>query len=330
MFLDAVRSAIQKHRMLKKGDRVLVGVSGGPDSLALLTALVALRKELGIPLFAAYVDHGLRPAACRRETEMVRAIGRRWGVPVRILKTVVKKSAGESLEAVARKARYDRLLELAKKLRCRALALGHTQDDQAETVLMWLLRGAGTAGLAGIPPVRQAGGALKIIRPLIRCSRLEVSGFLKAHGIRPCQDASNRSNRFLRNRIRRELIPLLEREYNPQLRRHLAQTAEILREDVQWLEKEAEEEFGRGARSRRNEVRLDRTKLRAVPSALRRGILRLAVQRLQGDCQGFAGQHWAALEGLLLNGQAKGMDLPHRFRAEAPEPGWLLLRRKKL
>ncbi|MBI3332657.1 MAG: tRNA lysidine(34) synthetase TilS [Candidatus Omnitrophica bacterium] len=327
MFLDTVRSTIERHRMLRAGDRVLIGVSGGPDSLALLAALVSLRDRFRVALQAAYVDHGLRPAAARREAALVQATCRRWGVPAHRIRRSVRKRGGESPEAAAREARYEALTLLARRHRCGTIALGHTRDDQAETVLMWLIRGAGTTGLAGIPPVRRMEG-MKIVRPLIRSSRAEGIAYLKGHGIRPLKDRTNNSPRYLRNRIRHELIPLLESRYNPQVRERLSGLAEILREDLDWMSGQLQARFRQVARLGKGWVRIDRRRLRRDPTALRRGVLRLALARLQGNLQGFSSRHWGTLEALLCdsNGGPTGVDLPHRVRAELLEERWLLVR----
>lgn len=334
-FLDTVRSTIEKHRMLKFGDRVLVGVSGGPDSLALLSSLVALRDSFGLVLRAAYVDHGLRPAACRREAVLVRKLGRLWGVPVDILRRKVRRGGGESLEAAARAVRYQALVEAAARNRCRKIALGHTRDDQAETVLMWLLRGTGTTGLAGIPPVRNlersaAGRSLKIIRPLIESSRAEVEAALEDHRIRALQDRSNRSLKFLRNRIRHELLPLLERQYNPRMRDHLSRLAEILRTDLDWIESQGKAAFRRLARVSKDRVRLDRIRMIRLPAALRRTALRLAIEGLQGNRNGFSSRHWGMLEQRMMEKRPSPVDLPHGFRAEFPDRHGVLIRRVNL
>jgi tRNA(Ile)-lysidine synthase len=323
-FLDAVRSTLEQYRMFRKADKILVGVSGGPDSLALLTALVAFREGVRLVLRAAYVDHGLRPGAARRESDLVRRLGRRLGVPVTVLRRRVRRGRGESLEAAARRVRYHALAEMARRQGCSVLALGHTRDDQAETVLMWLLRGTGTTGLAGIPPVRQEGH-VRIIRPLLNSSREQVETFLQAHGIRPLHDRTNDSIRFLRNRIRHELIPLLERRYSPQLRRHLGTLATIVREDLDWMEGQVVKTVRQTARVEGRMIRLNRHRLKKVPPALRRGVLRWAVERLQGDRQGFSAWHWLALDHLLVHGTSKAMDLPHGFRGEALHERWFLL-----
>ena len=337
--LDKVRAAIGKRRMLKPGDSVLAGVSGGPDSAALLWTLVALRQELRLTLRAAYVDHGLRPAAARREAALVRAMGRLWGVPVSTLKRPVRKEGGGSLEEAARSVRHEALAREARERRCGVVALGHTQDDQAETVLMWLLRGAGMSGLAGIPPVRllsrDRGKKIRLVRPLLDCSRAEIEALLKQRKVRTLKDRSNDSTRFFRNRIRGELIPLLERSYNPQARLHLSRLASILREEVEWSESKARDRFRQAARAGNGRVRLDRRLLRTDPVPLRKGVLKLAVERLQGSRRGFNAGHWERLDRLLADGETAAVDLPHCLRAEVPggrgpmseRARWLLLRR---
>jgi len=320
MFLEAVRSMMERYRMVREGDRILVGVSGGPDSLALLGALVALKNRYHFSLWAVYVDHGLRPREVRRESGLVKKITQVWGVPIEIFRRPVRRKGGESLEQAARRERYQAFLQAARRHRCTGIALGHTADDQAETVLMWILRGTGTAGLAGIPPVRPlqgTGKVIRVIRPLLGCSRSDVEGFLKAHRIQPVQDSSNKSSRFLRNRIRLELIPLLERRYNAGIRRHLSGLAGILREDLEWLKACIQKEFRVSARRRKKtEITLTCRRSATLPSSLRRGLLRMAVEVLQGDCQGFAMRHWQMLDQMLLDGRKSSLDLPHGFHAQ--------------
>ena len=315
-FLGSVRSSITRHRMVRPGERVLVAVSGGPDSLALLSALVSLREDLRITLRAAYVDHRLRPAAAKKEAALVKRLGREWGVPVTVLRRPMKREKEESLETAARRIRYDALAALARKRGCAAIATGHTADDQAETVLMRILRGSGVAGLAGIPPVRK-GAKLRIIRPLIACAREQVMEHLRARRLHPKLDSSNRSPRFVRNRIRNDLLIRLEKEFNPQVRKHLCRLADLAREDQDWLGGEAGRRFRRVARVGPAKVRLNCALLRKDPPGLRRAVLRLAAQRLQGSVQGFSMKHWEMLDGLLVGQGAGAADLPHRFRAEA-------------
>ncbi len=335
-FLDTVRETIEQYRMLRPGDRVLIGVSGGPDSVTLLSTLVALRKEFHLDLHAGYVDHGLRPKATAKEIRLVKRLGQLWGVPVTILSRKVRKSGGESLEASARETRYEGLIGLAHRIGCRVIAVGHTADDQAETVLMWILRGTGMAGLAGIPPVRTVPGTLKgarhllrIVRPLLGCSRADVEAYLKAQGIRAAQDRTNLDPRFLRNRIRHRLIPLLEREYNPQVRKHLNTLAEIFWEELGWVRGQVADRFREFVRPNSFGFQLNRRRLQKAPTFLRRGILQRAVEKLKGDRNGFTHLHWMTLDRLLENRLLKAVDLPHGFRAQVLDRDWIRLRRER-
>lgn len=330
--LEAVRSTLSAHRMLKAGETVLVGISGGPDSTALLWALAALRAQWSIRLRALYVDHGLRPSAVGREKAFVRRVGKMWGVPVSCAKASVRRAPGESPEAAARRVRYDCFIRTALRFGCRTVAVGHTRDDQAETVLMWLLRGTGTQGLGGIPPLREiriGRRRLRIVRPLLACSREEIASALRRGGVRPCRDASNRSARFLRNRLRTELIPLLERRYNPRLKDHLAELAGIVREERTWLEAEAVRLLKAGVRPAAGGLRIDRRFFGRQVPAVRRQALRLAVGRLQGNLWGFTAWHWRELDRLVTDPASKAADLPHRFRAEPVNGRWLRLTRRR-
>lgn len=314
--------------MFRRGDWVLVGVSGGPDSTALLCALVALSPEFKLHLRAVYLNHGLRPAAAKREAAFVRELGKRLGVPVTVLFRKVRKKTGESPESAARRVRYQELLRLAGRFRCGVIALGHTADDQAETVLLWLLRGAGTAGLAGIPPVRKEG-RIRIVRPLIGSSRALVNAYLKGQGIRPLLDESNRSPKFIRNRIRHQLIRTIEREYSPKFREHLATLAEIARADLEFLQESARRWLKTNGRVGSDSLRLKRPSLEKISRGLRRAVLRGAVDRLLPGCPGFAFRHWALLEGMILSGRPAACDLPHGVRAEWGGE-WIRLKRVSL
>ncbi|HKU39306.1 MAG TPA: tRNA lysidine(34) synthetase TilS [Polyangiales bacterium] len=217
-----MRRTIVERGMIARGARVLCACSGGPDSAALLAALARLAPELGFELEAASVDHGLRPDAARD----VAIAGRQAAalqVPFHALRVDV--SSGASVQAHARSARYAALLGLAARLGATRVAVGHTRDDQAETVLARLLRGTGLAGLAAIDPVREDG----VIRPLIDCERSAVHAFAAEQCTELAADPSNGDERFERVRIRAHVMPLLLTE-NPRITDHLATLADEARE----------------------------------------------------------------------------------------------------
>jgi len=216
--------------MLAPGERVLIAVSGGPDSVAVLSVLHRLARYQHIELHAAHFNHRWRGAESDRDQACAAAVAARLDVPCTIGTHNVVPS-GANLEAQAREQRYAFLMAVAAAQGCAKIATGHTLDDQAETVVMRLLRGSGGDGLSGIPPVRDGC----IIRPLIDCSRAEVLAFLQASELPFCEDSSNADRRFLRNRVRHEVLPLLQ-AINPEVARHLAATADLLAEEGRVLD----------------------------------------------------------------------------------------------
>ncbi len=307
--LDAMRATVSRYRMVAPGEKVVVAVSGGPDSLALLHGLRTLRDELGITLHAAHLNHLLRGDAARADAEYVRALAAEMGLPVTVEEVAVADLArgrGLSIEEAGREARYAFYQRVREAAGAARVALGHTADDQAETVLMRLLRGAGPAGLAGIPPVRDGW----IVRPLIAVTRRMVEDYCRAVGLEPCRDESNRDPAHLRNRVRWDLLPRLEREYNPALRRALVHLADVLREEDAWLAGLVAGEYGRLAREDVNGIRLALKDWENRPLALRRRLVREAAARLLGRPAPLEFGHVEAVLGLTGAPVGSRLDLP--------------------
>ncbi len=258
--------------MIAGGETVLVAVSGGADSTALLHVLWRLAPAWRLRLHVLHVDHGLRSDSAR-DAEFVRALGARLGVTVDV--TAVTVARQDSLEAAARLARYAALEACADRVRADRIALGHTADDQAETVLMRLLEGTGVRGLAGIPPVRG-----RVIRPLIECRRPAVVEELRRAGLDWVEDPTNRDPKFLRNRVRHELLPLLAGSYNPAISETLARVAALARESVDALERVAAAELARLGAFEEGAVTLPLGALRALPRPAAAEVLRQAAARL--------------------------------------------------
>ena len=230
LVLAAAREAVARYRLLDRGDHVLVGVSGGPDSVALLHALVSLRTEYALRLTVCHVHHGLRPEA-DRDAAFVEALAAGLGCPASVVRIDVPRGGGRSPEEAARLARHAALARVARATGANRIALGHTADDQVETVLMRILQGAGPRGLAGIP-VRRG----RIIRPLLDVSRAAVEAHLIAHGLGAVDDATNRDTRFLRNRLRHEILPLIVAQAGPHVPAALRRMARASREAVEALD----------------------------------------------------------------------------------------------
>ena len=222
--LERVAATISRYSMLAPGARVIVAVSGGPDSVCLLHVLRELKVRVtGV----AHVNHKLRGEASEEDERFVAGMAREMGLQFH--STVAVCSEG-NLEQTARRARREFFHDLIRRGLADRIALGHTRDDQAETVLFRMLRGSGLAGLAGILPVTAEG----LIRPLLGVTRGEVETFLRERGILWREDASNREPRFARNRIRHELLPQLKQDWNPRLTEALAHLADLAYEEERW------------------------------------------------------------------------------------------------
>ena len=270
---EKVLRYIRERQLMRAGDRVAVAVSGGADSVALLRVLLELREELGIVLFVAHVNHGLRGKDSDADQAFVADLAREYRLEFLSVRGDVGEYArqrAQGIEETARQLRYKWLDSKACEHRLTVIATGHTLDDQAETVLMKFLRGAGTRGLAGIYPKLSFGfgvpmpffsstfSGASIVRPLLGVSRSSVEDYLTALGQAWREDESNLDHRFARNRVRHELLPLLEREYNPNIRQVLSDAAELAR---------AEEEYWNVLAKRELETR-QRTKAE-VPQRLK-------------------------------------------------------------
>jgi tRNA(Ile)-lysidine synthase len=293
--------------MVEPGDRVLVAVSGGPDSVALLSALHALAPELRLDLHVAHLDHGWRGRASARDAEFVRRLATRLGLPVTVghLGRAAWEAAGArvpSREARARELRSEFLLSAAKDLGARRVALGHTRDDQAESLLLRLMRGSGARGLAGIYPVVDG----VFIRPLIELRRRQVIAHLKTRRLRYRIDATNKDQTLSRNRVRRRLLPLLAKEFNPAIVETLAQTADLMREEDDLLGRIAEAEAGRISRPVAGGTALLAAALRGLPVALQRRVLRGRIAAVRGDLRGITLRHVDEALGLLQAGRERG------------------------
>lgn len=233
---NKIRSAIAEYKMLSAGDAVTVGLSGGADSSALVHALAAMREDLGINVYACHVNHNLRGAESDGDEAFVRGLCERLGVQLEVFLIDVPAAAKkhESTEETARKLRYECFSEICEKNGSK-LATAHTANDNAETVLMNMIRGTGTKGLAGIPPVRGI-----FIRPLIYCTREETEEYCRKNGIEFVTDSSNLSDDYTRNRIRHNLLPLLK-EFNPSFIAAVSRMTAAVGDDCAFLEQYARE-----------------------------------------------------------------------------------------
>jgi tRNA(Ile)-lysidine synthase len=286
--------------MLQGGETVLTAVSGGADSVALLDVFHSLASEWRLTLHAIHVHHGLRPQA-EADADFVRGLCARVGVPLHVEYVSVRREPPwEGLEAEARRARYGAFREVARRTGAQRIATAHTADDQAETVLMRLLEGAGPRGLAGIAPTRGL-----LIRPLLGARRADVEAHLRARGIGWVEDASNRDTRFLRNRIRHEVLPFLAQAIEPSIIDHLARSAALVRGMVDDLERAATRELRQLGRRGPEGWLLKVADLAGLPRELAVETCRQAARDL-GHSGAFRGHAQKALRRLLAPGPVRG------------------------
>jgi tRNA(Ile)-lysidine synthase len=320
--LDKARLAIS--RMLVPQDNVLVAVSGGADSVSLLYLLKEMQEELRFDLSIAHMDHMARGEESAEDARFVGALGEKLGLKTFIEKVNVgeaKENLKTSFQEAGRTLRYRFLESTLKNIGGTKLALGHTADDQVETFLINLLRGSGLTGLAGMPEIRGA-----VIRPLIDCTRAEVEAYLASRNLEFRVDASNAENKYLRNRIRHELLPILK-TFNRQIASNLKETARIIRDDDQCLAEQARILYLGIAKHENAGVTLDREKFNQQPVAYQKRIVREAVFQVQGDLRRVTAGHIQGILELFADSrEGKMINLPGGLTAIAGPKGIELLK----
>ncbi|MGH2683230.1 MAG: tRNA lysidine(34) synthetase TilS [Actinomycetota bacterium] len=317
--LERVTVTARRHGMFEPGQLVLVACSGGPDSTGLLHALHRLRRLFRIRLVVFHFDHRLRPDS-RDDAEYVRRQAKRLGVPVLAREATDRPVKGQSVEAWARLARYGALTQAAVDEGADVAALGHTADEQAETVLLALVRGGGLDALAGMPAAASVPPlGFPAVRPLLETTRDEVDAFCRALRLRPRDDPMNRDFRFLRARIRHEVLPLLEERLDRGVRAALRRTAELVRADAEYLDALADAAARRVVAVDETEIRLNVRALAdlAEPLAARvvHGALRLAAATVGEWTSDVAAAHVRAVLDLAQGRPGRIADLPAPLKA---------------
>jgi tRNA(Ile)-lysidine synthase len=324
--LSSLFQHVIAQRLFQPGERIGVAVSGGADSVALLRLLLEARDELGIILTVVHFNHGIRGAESDADEAFVRDLARKFGLEFVVDSADTPAYAKEqklSLETAARRLRYDLFARLTQsKASLDTIATAHTMDDQAETVLMRLLRGAGTRGLAGIYPEQKD---LRLVRPLLGLRRTEIEAYLRAVGQDWREDASNRDVHHTRNRIRHELLPLLARDYNPGIVESLARTADVARAEEEYWQAETARLLpivllegrpvrggGRATSASSKEIALSIEVICKQPVAVQRRLLRAAADRLNIELDV---EHVETVLHVAA-GKAKACELPGGWRIE--------------
>lgn len=304
----------KNYNLITAGERIVVAVSGGPDSLALLFMLNSLKEKMGLSLYVAHLNHGLRKQA-KDDLLFVGNVAKKLNLPFMADEVNIARLAKKgSIEELAREERLKFLFKVAKKFRADKIALGHTKDDQAETVLMRILRGTGLYGLRGILPKREIDG-FTLIRPLIEIERSQIDAFLKRLKIKPRLDVSNLQNLYFRNKIRNRLMPELKK-YNRNIKEILSDMAQNVGFDYDYLYNASLpvlKEVKIKSSPRQIWIKLD--KFLKLHPAIQKMILRIAIRELVGSMRRLNFKHWKELEDLILRRPAGSVvDLPRQIK----------------
>ena len=289
MLKEKVLNTILKNELIKYGDTIVIGVSGGPDSITLLHLLQSLKNELGIKIIVCHINHMLREEAIEDE-EYVKEYCIKENIPYYIKRESVQEVAKKQkigTEEAGRKIRYSFFEEIAKKYNANKIATAHTANDNAETVLLNILRGTGVFGLRGIDPIRNE----RYIHPLIECTRKEIEEYCVENNLEAKIDKTNAQNIYTRNKVRNSLIPYIEKEFNPNIIQGINRLANIAREETKYIESNVIKAYEELLINEEKEIVLDLNKFNKVEEFLQKQIIRYSILKLLGTTDGIEKKH---------------------------------------
>lgn len=316
MIQAQIKNTIENQGLIAKGDKVLLCVSGGPDSMTLLHLMVNLKNDYKIKLIVAHLDHMLRGRQSVADANFVKKTAAKLNIPFITERSDVKALADSnraSVEEAAREARYNFYQRAAERVGAKKIATGHTMDDQAETVLMRLIKGSGSRGLSGIPYKRRLGN-MWVIRPLLDIRRVDIEKYLKRHKLPAKIDASNYKTFYLRNKIRHILIPRLEKEFNPKIKENLNLIAKNLSVEFNYLNTTALRLFKRLTQETKTEIGINVKDLLRRHVALQRLLVRQIIYKLKGNLKKITYKHWREIESMLSDEKKRAVNLPNGIK----------------
>jgi tRNA(Ile)-lysidine synthase len=320
VILQAVRETIIRHGLLKKGDKILLAFSGGLDSTGLLAVFLELRREWELEIFLGHFNHRIRPSA-HQDEHFVRKRAQDHTLPLFVASEDVRSYAARNrmnLEEAGRLLRYDFLSKTAQKIGQAKIATGHTLNDQAETFFLRLMRGSGLTGLAGIYP--EVDG--QIIRPLLDVERKDIAAYVQSKGLAFREDETNLDRNFVRNRIRLDLIPFLQENFEPKIVSQIGKTAAIIQEEDDILAKLTKHEAEKAITPGDEGARLDVVAMESLPRGLARRVVREFIRKLKGDLRGIA---FDDVESVLKLGEGENLQLTDKLLLKRAE-GQVFLR----
>ena len=291
--LNKILNTINKYNLIQKGDKIVIGVSGGPDSMCLLDSLYCLKEKLGIEIFVAHINHMIREEA-DEETEYVKEYCKNKNIKCYVKKADVEKLAKEQklgTEEMGRKIRYEFFNEVAQKENANKIATAHNLNDNVETVLMNILRGSGISGLKGIEISRKETN-IEYIRPIRECERQEIEKYCEEQDLDPRIDKTNFENEYTRNKIRNILIPYIKKEFNPNIINTLNRLSELVGEEEEYIEKQVERNFEdlKLAESK-EEIVLDLKKFNKLEKVIKSRLVLYTIMSIFGTTKGIEKVH---------------------------------------
>lgn len=308
--INAVLKTIQKYNLINANDKIVLGVSGGPDSLFMLDILNKLKKDLQIELIVAHVNHKIR-AEADEEEEFVRQFCEKIGIEFYSKRIEVEKYANNNkigLEEAGRKVRYEFFEEVCNKAEANKIAVAHNKNDKVETMIMHILRGSGTSGLQGIQPQ-----ANKIIRPIIEIERKDIENYCEEQQLDPRIDKSNQDNTYTRNKIRNVVIPYINQEFNPNFIETMTRLSELITEENAFLNKLTETEYQKILIQKiDNQIALDLKKFNELDNIIKKRIILYTVSNLRGGSQGIEKVHIEDIVKLCKNNVGNKFLIPNK------------------
>ncbi|OPJ61068.1 tRNA lysidine(34) synthetase TilS [Clostridium oryzae] len=306
--INKVKKFVDKHDMIQSGDKIIVALSGGPDSICLMHILNGLKKQFNLTLYAAHVNHCLRGKEADEDEEYVKNFCRKIGVDIftkRVDVNAIAKRDKVSSETAGRNARYEFFYELKDKLQADKIAIAHNKNDQAETILMRLMRGTSIEGLKGIRPIRDE----IFIRPILFLSREEIERYCAENDLKPRIDRTNSENIYNRNRVRLDLIPYIKENFNPDIVETLYRFSDSITRDENFIEIIAKEKYNSLCSNRNGHIVID-NRLKDEHEAIATRIIRLAIHKVYGSLKDIDSVHIYEVLSLLSLGTGRKINLP--------------------
>lgn len=309
MIIEKVVHMIEKYNMINAGDGVVVGFSGGPDSVCLLHALHSLKQKYNFELYAVHLNHMIRGEEATRDENFARKFAEALNIPFyskRIKVESYAKENGLSSEEAGRFLRYELFETVLRSVGGNKIALAHNMNDQAETMIMRFIRGTGISGMGGIRPVRNN----KFIRPILSCNRAEIENYCEIHLLNPVIDSTNEKSIYTRNKVRLEVLPYIKEHFNPNITENLFRVSEIMRDEDDYLNLIADREL----KTIRTSKGISREAFISFHIALKRRVIRILIEEIKGDLTGIESKHIEeCINFIETTGTGKSINLPKQI-----------------